>query len=290
MAKTKSSGSERRQFVVAQREAGVPLVAFLASRLGCSKKRAKQLLDEKHVRINAARVWMARHEVRPGDRIDVVFQRVSSRQQVPRILFQDDGLLGVDKPAGLLSNGGKVSAESLLRAELKCSSISAVHRLDRDTSGCLLFAMNEQARLDAIQLFRARAVTKEYQAIVSGCFQHEHWTEERAIDGRPAATRLRRIRSGKYASHLRAGIATGRTHQIRRHLMGLGHPVLGDHRYGRDPVVRGKPVAVPRQMLHASLLAFKHPNTGERVQMVCSPPPDYLRCLERFGLRSCGGR
>jgi 23S rRNA pseudouridine1911/1915/1917 synthase len=269
---------------VGRSEAPVLLVRFLAARLGLSGKKAKALLDGRHVFVNRRRVWMAHHELQTGDRVEV--PRAAPRKPVDlrtRTLFEDDHYVVINKPAGTLANG-EGSIEELLRTRLRCPALAAAHRLDRDTSGCLLLAKTPGSLEGAVRLFRERRVRKRYHAIVHGALEGKEQTIKTPLNGQEAVTRIRLLDARKAASHLQVAIDTGRTHQIRKHLASIRHPVIGDRYYGiRLPATR-QSITVGRQMLHASSLDFEHPVTGRRVRAKAPLPRDFRQCLRSFRL------
>ncbi|MBI3985540.1 MAG: RluA family pseudouridine synthase [Lentisphaerae bacterium] len=271
-------------FEVRPAEAGLSLVEYLARRLSVSKNKAKEQLDRRLVFVNGRRVWMARHPLRHGDTVEVP----SSPEAAPRltdaaILHQDDHLVIANKPAGLLSNGPD-SLESRLRERLKFPALLAVHRLDKDTSGCLLLAKSQGLFDRCVALFEARRIRKTYHAIVRGSFREREKTLTAPIDGQPAVTHMRTLDVGHQASHLLLTIDTGRTHQIRKHLAAIGHPVLGDTVYAGRRALSEAERHLARQMLHAGQLAFPHPITNSTLIVKAPLPADFLSCLRRFGL------
>ena len=274
----------KQSFIVSGAERDTPLIEYLSARLSLSRKKAKQLLDQRVVFVNERRVWMARHLLRKGDTVEIAgAAQPGSRNKTIRILHEDDTLLIADKPVGILANG-PASAESILRDQTGFPALTAVHRLDRDTSGCLLLAKTPQAADPLIRLFDTHSITKTYHAIVMGEVPATLNTITRPLDGRTAITRIIRLSANRTASHLRLVIETGRTHQIRKHLAGAGHPVLGDRMYLTaaltNPILR----AVSRQMLHASKLSFAHPSSGQPVRVHAPLPPDFLHCLRSVRL------
>ncbi len=266
------------------------LLRFLSARLAVSNRQAKGLLDARCVFVNQRRTWMARHPLGPGDVVEVLQPRATpaaARPQparVPRILADSADYLVLDKPSGLLSNGPD-STESLARTALGAPALRAVHRLDRDTSGCLLMAKSDAAFAQAIPAFRRRRVLKTYHALVAGRFPVAEQTLRSPLDGAPAATHIRRLDACDAASHLLVRIETGRTHQIRRHLARAGHPVLGDRQYGVGTWNDRRYLEVPRQMLHAAELAFPTPGAAEPLRAVAPLPADFRACIRSFGLR-----
>jgi len=257
------------------------LVDFISARQSCSLRKAKALLDERRVFVNERRVWMAKHALRAGDEVEIAgggAPKPASRT-LP-ILTRDKDFLTINKPAGLLSNGPD-SAETHLREQTGIPTLRAVHRLDRDTSGCLLFALHDKAFTRAVDRFKERGVVKVYHAIVAGAVRRET-TIRKMLDGREAITHIRPLAYTDEASHLQIKIDTGRTHQIRKHVAGLGHPVLGDRQYmtGRMDDVRFR--SIPRQMLHASHLRMTWTDDTPALDARAPFPADYKKTLQKL--------
>ena len=207
-----------------------------------------------------------------------------------RLLHEDAQLLVVDKPAGLPSVPSEGESGRTCWSELRAShpTALAVHRLDRDVSGALLFALDEATRAALEEQFRARSVEKRYLAVVNGIPRPAEGTIRRPIadlgkraairgGGQPAVTRYRVVRplAQRRACLVEVELETGRYNQIRLHFVAIGHPLIGERKYarGRDHALRfGRPA------LHAQRLAFDHPATGERITIE-APLPDDLRRL-----------
>lgn len=281
----KSSGVT--SFVVSKLEAGQSLQVFLSAKLGLSKRAAKNLMDDRNVWVNRKCVWMAHHTLHQGDTVEVpaaAHKAVGATPSKIRVLVEDEHYLVADKPAGMLAVG-EDSAEALLRAQTGLPALQAVHRLDRDTTGCLLCAKSQAAFDAAVAVFKTRRVTKLYHAIVFGSFDRTSSTVNEELDGDRAVSHIHREAVSKDASFLKVRIETGRTHQIRRHLASIRHPVLGDREHGvkfaRDPRL----LTVPRQMLHASGLELPHPRVAGQTIKAHSPlPADFRRCLKLFDM------
>jgi 23S rRNA pseudouridine1911/1915/1917 synthase len=266
-------------------QAGASLLEFLARSLDLSKGRAKSLLDARCVLVNRRRVWMARHALCKGDLVEVIPDRDRpARVDTRAALFEDAAFLVVDKPSGVLSNGPD-SLEDRLRRERKEPALQAVHRLDRDTTGCLLFARDASAFEQIVELFKQHEVSKSYDAIVHGTFPPQIRVIDAPVDDLPAVTHVSVVDAGREATHVRLRIETGRTHQIRRHLELKRHPVVGDRQYATRVAATDRSLKAPRQMLHASELAFKHPRTGAPIRVRAPLPRDFLAALRVFGLR-----
>jgi len=263
------------------------LLDFIADRMNLSKRKAKALLDARNVHVNRRRIWMAQHRLKAGDIVEV--QQTGLAGGHAQILFQDEDYLVADKPAGLLSNGPE-SLEDRLRRELLVPGLRAVHRLDRGTTGCLIFAKHPEAFDAMIPLFREHGVIKVYKAIAAGLIQKKELTISEPLEGQPAETRLRVLAANQTASYISVKLVTGRTHQIRKHLAHIGHPLAGERTYGggrsEDDALR----AMPRQMLHAEKLRFTSPVTGAEVSCEALLPQDFKSALRVLGLSSTPAR
>jgi RluA family pseudouridine synthase len=192
----------------------------------------------------------------------------------------------VDKPCGILTTG-KGGLDLALRKETGLRSLRVVHRLDRDTSGCLLVALNPATADQLVDLFRRNKVRKIYHAIILGALSQSTMTIRTPVNGQRAVTRVQRLECRSNASLIRVVIETGRTHQIRKHLAGIGHPVAGDRRYGPSQGINRQLESIPRQMLHSRSLAFPSLEPGGDEVVVQSPlPADFLACLKALGMRA----
>ena len=175
--------------------------------------------------------------------------------------------------------------ESILRVQEGIPTLEAVHRLDRDTTGCLMFAKRRAALEAAVEVFKTHRVSKVYHAIVVGEFKLAHRRVDSQLDGQDAVSRIAREATSPDASFLRVSIETGRTNQIRRHLASIRFPIVGDRVFGlknaRDPRL----MRVPRQMLHASTLSLPNPLLPREKISVHSPlPADFRQTLRLFGM------
>jgi len=260
------------------------LFAVIAEELNISKKQAQAAIDAKQVLVNGKRVWIRSHEVSEGDRVEILIEE--QRKPDPRhiaIIWQDQDYLIVNKPPYQLTNADDDSIEARLRKQEKNRNICAVHRLDKETSGCVIFARSAEAKKAMIPMFRGRDIMKIYRAVTIGKFP-KTWNEIRTdIEGYMSTTLVKTLDSNKQASYLELRIETGRTHQIRRHLADKRHPVMGDKKYAGT----GNELSLeqPRQMLHAYRLIFPHPKTGKPVRATAPLPGDFKRCLAQLKLR-----
>ncbi len=277
---------------------------FLALKFGLSRRAAKAMIDGRSVWVNRKCVWIARFALRTGDVVEVPARVVAgakaqgsestsaaaahlkpAAKRHVRVLWQNDSYLVCDKPAGLLSCDDPKSVEAILREQESIPTLEAVHRLDRDTTGCLMFAKNHAALAAAIEMFKTHRVSKVYHAVVAGRFKFAHQVIDEPLDGQPAVSRVTREAAGDDASFLRIRIETGRTNQIRRHLASVRFPIAGDRVFGlknaRDPRL----MQVARQMLHASTLELPDPmDPHGRIKAHSPLPADFRAALRLFGM------
>lgn len=302
-------------FRVASEDAGARLDAYLAARVeGWSRARLQRLIEDGDVLVGHLTAKSS-YKLRAGDEIEVELTPPLSSEFTPEnipveILYEDDDLVVVNKPAGLvvhpapgLPSGTLANALAFHFQQLSSRSGTIrpgiVHRLDRDTSGLMVVAKTESAHENLQDQFRERSVFKSYVALVHGRVKGESGRIEEPLardprnrtrmavvrGGRPALSIYRVRRAFDRFTLLDVVIKTGRTHQIRVHLAWIKHPVVGDEVYGggRDKTVpdarlRARIAALGRQFLHAEQLGFNHPRTGERLRFTATLPP----ALESF--------
>jgi 23S rRNA pseudouridine1911/1915/1917 synthase len=280
--------------------AGVRIDQFVVTHLPkLSRARVQSLLKSGHITLNGAEA-KASAKLRAGDCVRVVEPPPVSAEVEPQdipleVLFEDDDLIVINKPAGIVVHPASGNRDGTLVNALlhHCQQLSGVggverpgivHRLDKDTTGCLVAAKNDAAHRSLVRQFAGRSVSKIYLALVSGRFakpsgevnapigRHPVHRKRMAVTdrGRPARTGWRVMRELPCGSLVECTLHTGRTHQIRVHLKHLGHPILGDEVYGK----RGD---FPRQMLHAWKLTFDHPRTGQLLNFLSPIPPDFVQ-------------
>ncbi len=303
---------------VPETEAGSRLDQVLARHAGFSRARLQRWLKAGLVLVNG-RTEPAKYKVRPGDLITLEVPAPEPTHLVAEalpldIVFEDQDILVINKPPGLVAHPGAGRRQgTLLNAllahcpELKdigdISRPGLVHRLDKDTSGLLVAAKTALAHEALVRQFQAQKVQKIYVALVWGRFKTREGEIEKEIGrhpserqrmsvharrGKPAVTRWRVLQEFPGPLTLvELKPKTGRTHQIRVHLASLGHPVVGDASYGggaarlkAQPKLRGLKPLVTRQLLHARALGFAHPRSGEVVAFEAPLPEDFLEVLE----------
>jgi 23S rRNA pseudouridine1911/1915/1917 synthase len=293
--------TSRLEFLVENAEVGLRLDHFLAAKAAdLSRSRLQALVREGHVSVDGLAVTPSR-KVRAGERIILTVPPPSTATNAPEdialdILFEDGDLIVINKPAGLVVHPAAGHATGTLVNALlhHCGALSViggverpgiVHRLDKETSGCIVAAKNDTAHQELARQFASRDVTKIYLAVTSGHFakksgiisdaigRHRVHRQKMAVvpedKGRAAKTGWRILADLPTGSLVECTLHTGRTHQIRVHLKHIGHPLLGDAIYG-------KRAGFPRQMLHAWKLGLSHPRTGKRLDFVAPIPPDFL--------------
>lgn len=271
-------------FKVAGPEKGMSLQAVITQRLKISRNHAKRLIDTRQVFVNRQRVWMARHEVETGDMVEVHAPLDEAQTQASpcEIIWQDEYYLIINKPSGWLANGAG-SIEEKLEKELG-RPVYAVHRLDKDTSGCMLLAFTKADTELMIPVFQRREVTKIYEGLVIGKFPPDLTVIDRTVQNEEAVTIVKLMRQNGSAARVEFTLVTGRTHQIRRHLNAYKLHLAGEKNYGNTvlehPVLR----TVKRHMLHAKTLGFPHPKTGKFVQVRCGLPEDYRKTAKELGV------
>jgi 23S rRNA pseudouridine1911/1915/1917 synthase len=298
--------AEKLELRVPADAAGTRLDQFLAEPLG-SRARAQRLIDAGLVLVDG-RLRPKRHPLRGGELVEAEEPELPPASAEPdpapfRIAYEDDQLLVVDKPAGVVVHPGRGNRSGTLAQALAGVAAGGdepwragiVHRLDRDTSGLLVVAKSEEAHRALKALLAGRRLEREYLTLVGGRPDARSGTIEAPIgrhrrdpllmsidsaSPRDARTHFEIERLLPDAALLRVRLDTGRTHQIRVHLAAIGHPVLGDRQYGGRMLY-----GLTRQFLHATRLSFPHPATGAQVD-VKSPLPDDLGAALECASRS----
>ena len=288
-------------------KAGVRLDKYVSEKCSeLSRTHAQKLIADGYITVND-RVVKVGLKLDIGDRLDIIIPPTAPSPLLPEsiplnIIYEDDDLLVVDKPAGLTvhpapGHPDHTLVNAILSHVPELAEVSTsmrpgiVHRLDKDTSGLMLVAKNDKARLELMQQFEARSVVKGYQALVKGHLTPEDGIIEASIgrdpsnrkrmavvaEGRAARTQYHVIKYMGDYTLLEIKTETGRTHQIRVHLKAIGFPVMGDEIYGV------KAAFLARQFLHACRLGFKLPSTGEYVEFTSELPPDLAQALKNIG-------
>ena len=273
------------KFEVAADEAGLRLDQVVPRRVaGLSRRKARAVIDLGGVFVDRARVKVAGRPVRAGQVIEVNVGGAIERTQpppVPEIAYIDDHVIVADKPAGLVTAPTPESDRGDLLDQLARShgEVYLVHRLDLPTSGLLVFARTREANKQLGDAFARHDVDREYRAVAIGSVTAQ--TVDRPVQGKRAVTHIGVVEPLAGATLVSARLETGRGHQIRIHLAGLGHPVAGDHQHGGE-VARTFVPRAPRLALHAAMLGFTHPATGERLRFECALPAELASWIARL--------
>lgn len=264
-----------------------------------SSNNLRSWIQEERILLDDAPALRASLPVEAGQSLVLAPKAAARMPKGLKELYRDDHIVVVDKPVGLLTvatdNGDQPSVHSILKKHLKPSRIYPVHRLDRGTSGALVFALNEETRDALKELFAERTIDREYVAIVEGHVEENKGTWESWVyqdrnykvhstsdprNSKKAITHYQVEERGRAATRLSLKLQTGRKNQIRVHCADAGHPVVGDRKYEAN----GNPIA--RLCLHALRLGFIHPVTKKVLSFTTSVPPrfdDALRHPTRGG-------
>ena len=281
--------------------AGERLDVFLASQVG-TRAKAQKLIDAGLVRVDGAS-RPKRHLLAGGEQLEIGALPEAPAAEVPpaafRIAYEDEHLFVIDKPAGVVVHPGRGHLEGTLVQALAGRVAGGpdperpgvVHRLDRDTSGLLVLARSEAVHAALQAALRERRITREYLALVEGRPPARRGTIDAPLgrdrrvrtristdtdDPHHAITHFETERALAEDTLLRVTLETGRTHQIRAHLLAIGHPVAGDPEYG----TAGR-YGLRRQFLHAARLAFRHPQTGAALDLRAPLPEDLVQALRQ---------
>ncbi len=293
---------ENYTFKVKDDEGGARIDQYLVGAFpsAVSRSHLKRLIDNGNVLVNGARV-KAHHNVKPGETIDIRLEEFAPAYAEAEdikldLIYEDDDIIVINKRPGIAVHpGAGLHSGTLVNALLyHCRTLSdisdagpgIVHRLDKDTSGVMVIAKNNASHAELAKQFKERAVKKNYIALVRGALELDEGTVDLPIGRHPgnrqkmavrydseknAVTEYRVLKRFDDFTVVLLNLKTGRTHQIRVHMAYLGHPVLGDGKYGAKE-------KFPRQALHSYRLSFKHPRTGELLEFK-APLPEDMRVI-----------
>ncbi|HEY8848295.1 MAG TPA: RluA family pseudouridine synthase [Thermoanaerobaculia bacterium] len=260
-----------------------------------SKTTLRKMLQADRVRVNGSTERNAKRPVASEDRIEIGSKGENADPRVT-ILYEDDDLLVIDKAAGLLTIASPTETEETVVAILGAKRVQVVHRLDRDSSGVLVFAKDSDMRERLQALFAAHDIERVYVAIIHGRLTEPTGTfrsylaEDRSLHvkstanprkGKEAITHYRMLAAGAQYSMLEITLETGRRNQIRVHLAEAGYPIVGDTMYGA-----GRENPIGRLALHARHLGFVHPGTGSKLTFEVPIPEAFLALTPSAALRS----
>ena len=320
---------EHFRFVADKGQQFIRVDKFLTDRMEkTSRNRIQQAADANCIIVNDRPVKSS-YKVKPNDVVSIVMYRPRYdfeiiAEEIPLdIVYEDDCLLVVNKPAGLVVHPGHGNYHGTLVNALAWhfkddknyydndTRLGLVHRIDKDTSGLLVVAKTPEAKTDLGLQFFNKTTRREYVAMVWGDFKEDDGTivgniarnprnklqmavmEDPSV-GKHAVTHYHVIERFGYVSVVKCVLETGRTHQIRVHMLYKGHPLFNDARYGGDKILKGTTFAkykqfvencfavCPRQALHARTLGFRHPKTGQEMNFECPIPEDMSNLIEKW--------
>ncbi|MBI2620320.1 MAG: RluA family pseudouridine synthase [Ignavibacteriales bacterium] len=324
---TEPAAEERQKIrlVVPAKQSKVRLDVYLAHQVqNATRSKVRLAIDEGWVLVNGKQV-KASHPVAPGEIIEVTLLKRPKPEALPEnipleILYEDDDLLIVNKPAGMVTHPAHANysgtlVNALLHHVNSLSTVNTemrpgiVHRLDKDTTGLMVIAKNDSAHHILAKQFSGRTIRRDYWALVWGKLRQKKGMIETRLgrskkdrkkvtvteDGKHASTEYEVLKEFDFLSLLRLSLKTGRTHQIRVHLAHIGHPVFGDPTYGGRSDTWGglqgskaRAAAnllklISRQALHAKTLEFVHPRTRTRLKFDSALPADMKTVLHKIG-------
>lgn len=291
---------------------------FVSEKTGITRSQVQRLIKEGLVLANN-KTENQNYKVKTNDVITIHKPEEEKEILLPEalpinILYRDEHLVVVDKPSGMVvyPAAGHNRGTLLNALAYHCKKLATVggpmrpgvvHRLDKDTSGVMVVALDDKAYYDLVEQFKKRTINRKYTTLVYGNIKEDSGEIEmkigRAVSdrkkmstrtkrGKEAVTRWRVIERFDAATLIEAKLGTGRTHQIRVHFSAIGHPVLGDKTYGKKVEVevkvegKRKKIVFPRQMLHAKTLGFTHPATKEYIEFSSPLPEDMEKCIKKL--------
>jgi len=296
-----------RNYLIGEKEAGVRIDTFLSAKLKTSRSQVKKYIQDGFVTINHQQV-KPKTVIKPGDEIRIYIKNPHSEindewpaYKIPlNIIYEDDFIIVINKPPGItvhptVDERKKTLVNILLSHSKQLSNIpdpvrrGVVHRLDKDTTGCVVFAKTDEILLNLKHQFKKRLVKKKYYAIARGVMRKNYYEIDAPIrrhpinrlkmsvgktEGKPSKTFIYLKDTTKHFSFVEAEPITGRTHQIRVHLASISYPILGDKIYGKSLKMPEGLNPPERHMLHSFYLSFYHPATHEKVNFYAEIPDD----------------
>lgn len=309
---------EHHRFTVDRGQELLRIDKYLQGHLaGISRNKIQSALKADCITVGGKTV-KANYRVKPLDIISVLlpeppheFELIPEPIDLPTV-YEDDDVLVIDKPAGLVVHPGVGNWTGTLANGLLYRGLQPllVHRIDKDTSGLLVVAKNEDAQAALARQFFVHSIERRYLALVWGDFEEDSGTitgnlarspHDRMVmavcddeHGKHAVTHWHVVERFGYVTLVECQLETGRTHQIRAHMRHIGHPLFNDASYGGDAILKGTTFSryrqfvencfevLPRQALHARILGFEHPRTGQHMHFESPMPTDFDTCLDRW--------
>ncbi|NDV44559.1 RluA family pseudouridine synthase [Flagellimonas sediminis] len=318
---------EHHKFVASKGQEPLRVDKFLMNFIeNATRNKIQQAAKNGHIWVNGA-IVKQNYKVKAGDEVKVLFEHppyefLLTPENIPLdIVYEDDTLLVVNKPAGMVVHPGHGNYSGTLINALvyhfenlpnnSSNRPGLVHRIDKDTSGLLVIAKTEAAMTHLAQQFFEKSSEREYVALVWGNVEEDEGTIEGNIgrhpknrlqmtvypngeEGKEAITHYKVLERLGYVTLISCRLETGRTHQIRVHMKYIGHTLFNDERYGGDAILKGTTFTkykqfvdnafkvLPRQALHAKTLGFEHPVTGKFMRFDTELPEDMVQCIEKW--------
>ena len=305
--KGKAKNSSLKKYIVADRYDGMALEEYLKTVMEVSARQRQKLFFSRGVYVNGVSAHTKR-ALKAGDMVAIRQFKDTSYGVTPEegnldIIYEDNDVIVVNKPAGILVHpAGRTESGTLanylagyFKQKKQIVTIRPVHRLDRDTTGCVLFAKSGKLQTNLEKMLAEGKIHRSYEAVIVGAGSKlaEEWPQGIieapiakdvfrpnrrvvALGGQRAVTHFQVLKEGQSFSLLSLWLETGRTHQIRVHLAHSGYPVVGDKMYGRADKSLG------RQALHAAALEFIHPLTGEKLKLRAKRPEDFQHLVDNI--------
>lgn len=300
-----------KNIIVQPSETGERIDTFLAKKTGITRSQIQMLIEKGNISVNGIQASQ-NYKVKSGDFIVIRMPEKETDDLIPEpipleILYKDRNLVVVNKPANMVvyPSAGHNQGTLMNVIAYHCHKLATiggplrpgvVHRLDKDTSGVMVVALDDKAYYSLAEQFRARSINRKYIALVYGkpkknsgeislpigrSESDRKKMSTRIKKGKEAVTRWKVLERLENATLIEARLGTGRTHQIRVHFASIGHPVMGDRTYGKktEIEIKKKKVIIPRQMLHAETLGFIHPATGKYIEFSSPMPEDMKKVL-----------
>jgi 23S rRNA pseudouridine1911/1915/1917 synthase len=304
-----------QNIVIQPQESGERIDTFLARKTGITRSQIQKLIENSDVLVNEKPVNQ-HYKIKMQDVIHISITEKENEELIPEqipvdILYKDNHLVVVNKPAGMVVYPAAGHGHGTLMNALSyaCDHLASVggplrpgvvHRLDKDTSGVMVVALDDSTYYSLAEQFKERSINRRYGALVCGDLKENEGRialkigrsesdrkkmSTRSKRGKEAVTNWSVITRFANAAFIRVKLGTGRTHQIRVHFASIGHPVLGDRTYGQktELEIKGRrKILFPRQMLHAELLGFIHPATGKYMEFSSPLPEDMVDKIEEM--------
>lgn len=304
-----------QEFVVEPSEAGKRIDVFLASKTNITRSQIQKAIENRDISVNG-KPTENKYRIKQDDVIVINITEKNFEGLIPQdipieILFKDEHIIVVNKPSGIVvyPAAGHTDGTLMNAIAYHCGRLTApgaplrpgiVHRLDKDTSGVMVIALNDASYYNLVEQFKKRTINRKYIAIIYGILKEDSGEIIKKIcrsesdrkkmttylkKGKEALTRWRVMKRLPNATIIEARLATGRTHQIRVHFASIGHPVLGDRVYGKKCEIKikeGKKIFFQRQMLHAEMLGFIHPATQKYMEFSSPIPNDMIEKIQEL--------